>query len=86
MEQEIIFVQNIAFAVLDDGSYIANFRKPNGGGCDPEKMMKLFQGIVKYIKECPRDELVGFSLTQIIYDANIKMTTIDRMEKMKPAT
>ena len=49
-------------------------------------MMKLFQGIVKYIKECPQDELVGFSLTQIIYDANIKMTTIDRMEKMKPAT
>ena len=32
MEQEIIPVQNIAFAVLDDGSYIANFRKPNGGG------------------------------------------------------
>ena len=32
MEQEIIPAQNIAFAVLTDGTYIANFRKPNGGG------------------------------------------------------
>lgn len=32
MEQEIIPAQNIVFAVLDDGSYIANFRKPDGGG------------------------------------------------------
>ena len=32
MEQEIIPTQNITFAVLTDGTYIANFRKPDGGG------------------------------------------------------
>ena len=32
MEKEIIFTQEIAFAVLTDGTYIVNFRKPNGGG------------------------------------------------------
>ena len=32
MEQDIIPAQNIAFAVLTDGTHIANFRKPNGGG------------------------------------------------------
>ena len=32
MEQEIIPAQNIVFAVLADGSYIANFGKPDGGG------------------------------------------------------
>lgn len=32
MEQEIIPTQNIAFAVLTDGTHIANFRKPDGGG------------------------------------------------------
>lgn len=31
MEQEIIPAQNIAFAVLTDGTHIANFRKPDGG-------------------------------------------------------
>ena len=83
MEQEIIPTQNIAFAVLTDGTYIANFRKPDGGGCNPERMLTYFQGIVKYIKECPEDELAAYSLSQIIFDSNIKMATIDRLEKAK---
>lgn len=83
MGQEIIPAQNIVFAVLADGSYIANFRKPDGGGCTPEKMMTFFQGIVRYIKECPEDELVPFSLTNVIFDSQIKMSTIDRLEKAK---
>jgi hypothetical protein len=84
MEQEIIPAQNIVFAVLADGSYIDNFRKPDGGGgCTPEKMMTFFQGIVRYIKECPEDELVPFSLTNVIFDSQIKMSTIDRLEKAK---
>ena len=83
MEQEIIPAQNIAFAVLTDGTYIANFRKPDGWECTPEKMMTFFKGIVRYIKECPEDELVPFSLTNVIFDSQIKMSTIDRMEKMK---
>lgn len=83
MEQEIIPVQNIAFAVLTDGTYIANFRKPNGGGCNPENIMKFFQGIVDYIKNCPEEDLAPFSLTQVIFDSQIKMTTINRLEKVK---
>lgn len=83
MEQEIIPAQNIVFAVLADGSYIANFRKTGRGGCTPEKMMTFFQGIVRYIKECPEDELVPFSLTNVIFDSQIKMSTIDRLEKAK---
>ncbi len=82
MEQEIIPAQNIAFAVLTDGTYIANFRKPDGGG-NPENLMKFFQGIVDYIKNCPDEELAPFALTQIIFDSQIKMTTINRMEKVK---
>lgn len=82
MEQEIIPAQNIAFAVLTDGTYIANFRKPDGGG-NPENLMKFFQGIVDYIKNCPEKDLAPFALTQIIFDSQIKMVTIDRMEKMK---
>ena len=83
MEKEIIFAQEIAFAVLTDGTYIANFRKPNGGGCDPENIMKFFQGIVDYIKNCPEEDLAPFSLTQVIFDSQIKMTTINRLEKVK---
>lgn len=83
MEQEIIPTQNIAFAVLDDGSYIANFRKPDGGGGTPEKIMTFFQGVVRYINECPEDELVPFSLTNVIFDSQIKMSTINRLEKAK---
>lgn len=83
MEQEIIPTQNIAFAVLTDGTYIANFRKPDGGGGNPENLMKFFQGIVDYIKNCPEEDLIPFALTQIIFDSQIKMVTIDRMEKMK---
>ena len=83
MEQEIIPAQNIVFAVLADGSYIANFSKPDGGGGTPEKMMTFFQGIVRYIKECPENELVPFSLTNVIFDSQIKMSTIDRLEKAK---
>ena len=86
MEQEIIPAQNIAFAVLTDGTYIANFRKPNGGGgrgCNSENILKFFQGIVDYIKNCPDEELAPFALTQIIFDSQIKMTTINRMEKVK---
>lgn len=82
MEQEIIPTQNIAFAVLTDGTYIANFRKPDGGG-NPENLVKFFQGIVDYIKNCPEEDLTPFALTQIIFDSQIKMVTIDRMEKMK---
>lgn len=83
MEQEIIPVQNIAFAVLTDGTHIANFRKPNGGGCNSENILKFFQGIVDYIKNCPDEELAPFALTQIIFDSQIRMTTINRMEKVK---
>lgn len=83
MEQEIIPTQNIVFAVLADGSYIANFRKPDGGGCIPEKTMTFFQGIVRYINECPEDELISFSLTNVIFDSQIKMSTINRLEKAK---
>ena len=83
MEKEIIFAQEIAFAVLTDGTYIANFRKPNGGGCDPENIMKFFQGIVDYIKNCPEEDLAPFSLTQVIFDSQIKMTAINRLEKVK---
>ena len=83
MEQEIIPVQNITFAVLTDGTYIANFRKPNGGGCNPENIMKFFQGIVDYIKNCPEEDLAPFALTQSIFDSQIKMTTINRLEKVK---
>ena len=82
MEQEIIPTQNIAFAVLTDGTYIANFRKQDGGG-NPENLMKFFQGIVDYIKNCPEEDLAPFALTQIIFDSQIKMVTIDRMEKIK---
>ena len=46
-------------------------------------MLTYFQGIVKYIKECPEDELAAYSLSQIIFDSNIKMATIDRLEKAK---
>ncbi len=46
-------------------------------------MMTFFQGIVRYIKECPEDELVPFSLTNVIFDSQIKMSTIDRLEKAK---
>jgi hypothetical protein len=45
--------------------------------------MTFFQGIVRYIKECPEDELVPFSLTNVIFDSQIKMSTIDRLEKAK---
>lgn len=45
--------------------------------------MTFFQGIVRYIKECPEDELLSFSLTNVIFDSQIKMSTIDRVEKMK---
>ena len=83
MEKEIIFTQEIAFAVLTDGTYIVNFRKPNGGGCNPENIMKFFQGIVDYIKNCPEEDLAPFSLTQVIFDSQIKMTTINRLEKVK---
>ena len=82
MEQEIIPTQNIAFAVLTDGTHIANFRNPDGWG-NPENIMKFFQGIVDYIKNCPEEDLAPFALTQIIFDSQIKMVTIDRMEKMK---
>ena len=82
MEQEIIPTQNIAFAVLTDGTHIANFRKPDGGG-NLENITKFFQGIVDYIKNCPEEDLAPFALTQIIFDSQIKMVTIDRMEKMK---
>lgn len=82
MGQEIIPTQNIAFAVLTDGTHIANFRKPDGGG-NPENIMKFFQGIVDYIKNCPEEDLAPFALTQIIFDSQINMVTIDRMEKMK---
>ena len=45
--------------------------------------MTFFQGLVKYINECPEDELVQFSLTQVIFDSQIKMSTINRLEKAK---
>ncbi len=45
--------------------------------------MKFFQGIVDYIKNCPEEDLVPFAMTQIVFDSQIKMTTINRMEKMK---
>ena len=32
MAQEILIAQNVAFAVMADGTYIANFREPDGGG------------------------------------------------------
>lgn len=83
MAQEILIAQNVAFAVMADGTYIANFGKPDGGGCNPEKIMTFFQGLVKYINECPEDELVPFSLTQVIFDSQIKMSTINRLEKAK---
>lgn len=45
--------------------------------------MKFFQGIVDYIKNCPEEDLAPFSLTQVIFDSQIMMTTIDRLEKVK---
>lgn len=45
--------------------------------------MTFFQGIVRYINECPEDELVSFSLTNVIFDSQIKMSTINRLEKAK---
>ena len=45
--------------------------------------MTFFQGLVKYINECPEDELVPFSLSQIIFDSQIKMSTMSRLEKAK---
>lgn len=83
MEQEIIVTKNIAFAVLDDGTYIANFRRSDGGGCNPEKIMTFFQGLVKFINECPEDELVPFSLSNVIFDSQIMMSTVNRLEKAK---
>lgn len=32
MEKEIIFTQDVLFAVMKDGDIVSNFRKPDGGG------------------------------------------------------
>ena len=39
--------------------------------------------IVDYIKNCPEEDLAPFSLTQVMFDSQIKMTTINRLEKVK---
>ena len=45
--------------------------------------MKFFQGILDYIKNCPEEDVTLFALTQVVFDPQIKMTTINRMEKIK---
>ena len=45
--------------------------------------MTFFQGLVKYINECQEDELVPFSLSNVVFDSQIKMSTINRLEKAK---
>lgn len=85
MEKEnqlIVPTQDIAFAVLKDGSRIVNFTD-GGGNPKVEPMMNTFKGIADYFESAPEKEFIAALLAWMIMDTHIKGVLARRAEKMK---
>lgn len=85
MEKEnqlIVPTQDIAFAVLKDGSRITNF-SDGGGNPKIEPIMKTFEGIAKYFEEAPEKEFIAASLAWMIAGGSINGVLHARAERIK---
>lgn len=80
MEQEIIPVANIAFAVLEDGSTTSNFVGKDGVPRH-ENMLNLFKGLEEFIKSADPHTFNMFALVYMICDTRLHMVIKDRVEK-----
>lgn len=85
MEKEnqlIVPTQNIAFAVLKDGSRIVNFTD-GGGNPKVDHMMNTFKGIADFFDTCSEKEFIAASLAWMIMDTHISGVLARRAENMK---
>jgi len=82
-KQLIVPTQDIAFAVLKDGSRIVNFS--DGGGDKPnvESMMNTFKAIADFFDNCSEKEFIAASLMYMLTSGQIHATLERRAAKMK---
>lgn len=80
MEQEIIPVANIAFAVLEDGSTINNFVGKDGVS-KHENMLNLFKGLEEFIKSANPQTFSMFAIVYMLCDTRLRMVIKDRVDK-----
>lgn len=80
MEKETIPTENIAFAVLNDGTVVNKFTDKDA---DPkaENFVKLFAGIEDIINNSNEKVFAMFALSFVIFDSRIKMAMMSRCEK-----
>lgn len=78
----IVPTQDIAFAVLKDGSRIVNFS--NGEG-DPqiEHMMTTFKGLADYFESAPEKEFMAASLAWMFMNTAIRDAMVRHVDKIK---
>ena len=86
MEKEnqlIVPTQDIAFAVLKDGSRIVNFT--DGGGEKPnvESMMKFFKAVADFFDTCSEKEFIAASLMYMLTSSQIHAALERRTAQMK---
>ena len=82
MEENLITpTQNIVFAALKDGSFIANFKE--GGKASPENISKVFDAMEKMVQKLDKDELFTFALLHLFETRRITDCITKRMKQME---
>ena len=87
MQEEMLIVptQELIFAVKKDGSIISNFSEKRGGveQPNPKAFITFFHGLKHYIRNCPDNELMAYTIAELIESGAVHRIVMDRMENLK---